>query len=329
MVSGRDRDPGYNKKKVTKPVARKPAASAPTPIPPKKVEPEPTPVQTPKVVAPVDPVKDIPKLEPIVAPAPVEKKPEPKKENTESKPVVPAAAAAAAAAPSPKKKHNPHKTSKKSKLLGILIAILLLVGLFAIGYMVISSIMEKEAIEKLVDSFTNAGIKSTEPNSTDAINDNEESIEGQEGNSQEGAIGQEVESEENSENGDETELSNENSMESEMKEAKEVYSNKSLSEQEKEAIKTKIIRKKGEFELPSWIIAYSANSKKPLANTNYSTLEALGYDAGIYWIPKYFHGGSKMYKVYVGPYKSAQEAESMLSAIKNLQPDAYVLKIEE
>lgn len=331
MVSGRDRDPGYNKKKVTKPVARKPVASAPTPIPPKKVEPEPTPpstpspVETPKVVAPVDPVKDIPKPEPIVAPAPVEKKPEPKKENTESKPV----AAAAAAAPPPAKKHNPHKTSKKSKLLGILIAILLLVGLFAIGYMVISSIMEKEAIEKLDDSFTNDGIKSTGPNSTDAINDNEESIEGSEDTPQDGAIGQEVDSEENSENEDETELSNENSMESEMKEAEEEFSNKSSSEQEKEAIKTKIIRKKGEFELPSWIIAFSANSKKPLANTNYSTLEALGYDAGIYWIPKYFPGGSQMYKVYVGPYKSAQEAESMLPAIKNLQPDAYVLKIEE
>jgi hypothetical protein len=326
MVSGRDKDPGYNKKKVTKPVARKPTASAPTPIPPKKVEPEPTPTpaQTTKVVAPVVPEKDIPKPEPVIAPAPIDKKPEHKKENTESKPVV-----TATAAPPPEKKHNPHKTSKKSKLLGILIAILLLVGLFAIGYMVISSIMEKEAIEKLDDSFTNDGIKSTRPNSTDAINDNKESIEGQESNSQDGAIGQEVESEENSENGDETELSNENSMESEMKEAKEEYSNKSSSEQEKEAIKTKIIRKKGEFEIPSWIIAFSANTKKPLANTNYSTLEALGYDAGIYWIPKYFPGGSEMYKVYVGPYKSAQEAESMLPAIKNLQPDAYVLKIEE
>ncbi len=332
MVSGRDRDPGYNKNKVTKPVARKPAAVASAPIPPQKVEPKPepiptpTPVETPKVVAPVVSVKDIPKPEPIVAPVPVEKKPEPKKENTESEPVLPPVATPAVP---PAKKDNPHKTSKKSKLLGILIAILLLVGLFAIGYMVISSIMEKEAIEKLDDSFTNDGIKSTGPNSTDAINDDEESIESSEGNPEDGAIGQDVESGENDLTGDETELSNENSMESEMEEAKEEFSNKSSSEQEKEAIKTKIIRKKGEFELPSWIIAFSANSKKPLANTNYSTLEALGYDAGIYWIPKYFPGGSEMYKVYVGPYKSAREAESMLPAIKNLQPDAYVLKIEE
>jgi len=332
MVSGRDRDPGYNKKKVTKPVARKPTAAAPAPIPLQKVEPKPeptpapAPVETPKVVAPVVPVKDIPKPEPIVAPVPIEKKPEPKKENTESEPVLPPVAAPVVP---PAKKDNPHKTSKKSKLLGILIAILLLVGLFAIGYMVISSIMEKEAIEKLDDSFTNDGIKSTGPNSTDAINDDEESIESSEGNPEDGAIGQDLESGENDLTGDETELSNENSMESEMEEAKEEFSNKSSSEQEKEAIKTKIIRKKGEFELPSWIIAFSANSKKPLANTNYSTLEALGYDAGIYWIPKYFPGGSEMYKVYVGPYKSAREAESMLPAIKNLQPDAYVLKIEE
>ena len=59
---------------------------------------------------------------------------------------------------------------------------------------------------------------------------------------------------------------------------------------------------------------------------NYSALEALGYDAGIYWIPKYFTGGRELFKVYVGPYKTPEEAQAILPAIKKLQPDAYVMK---
>ncbi len=329
MVSGRDRDPGYNKKKVTKPLEQTPVTDKTTPTPPEKLEQEPTSTpnaaETTMVSAPILPVKDIPKQEPITVPPLVEKKPEPRQENTKSTPpphrppIVP-----------PVKKHNPQKTSRKSKLLGIIIAVLILIGLITLGYTIISSIMEKEATEKPDDSFKNDGLKSNGSNSTDALYDNE-SIEGEEVAPQAGAIGDDLESIGNTgtDNSKETELSTENSMESEMKEAREGFSDKSSSDQEKEAIKTKIIRKKGEFEIPSWIIAFSANSKKPLANTNYSTLEALGYDAGIYWIPKYFPGGSEMYKVYVGPYKSAKEAESMLPAIKNLQRDAYVLKIEE
>mgnify|MGYP001035817961 FL=1 len=333
MVSGRDRDPGYNKKKITKPAAKKPIAAKPAPT--KKVEPESKPAaapapanaETPKVVTPVTSEKNIPNSAPESTSKPLEKETEIKEEKTERKPVSPPV--------TPKtKKHNPHKTSKKSKLIGILIAIFFLIGIIAIGYTVVTSIMEKESIEKLDDSFTDDGPKSTGPKTTNAISGDETSDEESESTAeapQEGAIGQELESEGNNktESSKETELSKDNNMESEMEEAKEEYSGKSSTDQEKEAIKTKIIRKKGEFELPSWIIAFSANSKKPLANTNYSTLEALGYDAGIYWIPKYFPGGSEMYKVYVGPYKSAQEAESMLPAIKNLQPDAYVMKIEE
>ncbi len=312
MVSGRDRDPAFRKKTTG---TKKPASTAPKPV--AKPAPTPSPKTEPTVQNTMD---DSSKSAAGVAgtsatmaskPSTVEK-PIPKNE-----PVIPS-------------NQNPHdgRTSTRSKIMGVIVALLFLIGLIALGYMVIQSIMEKEAIEKLDNSFSNDGVKALGPNSTDAItgdeNDNSTSSEG---TPHDGAIGEELQSEESSIS--ETELSTDNNMESEMNEAKATHSEKSETAQEKEAIKTKIIRKKGEFELPSWIIAFSANSKKPLANTNYSTLEALGYDAGIYWIPKYFPGGSEMYKVYVGPYKTAEEAQRMLPAIRNLQPDAYVLKIEE
>lgn len=327
MASGRDRDPGY-RKKTTKPVAKRPvAAKKPSAKPIKEeVQPAITPpadgtLKAEPVVVSESTKADQPKVTATEVTVKKEKIVETKSDKTDDTTTHPPVAP-------PTKEKNPHRTSKKSKLLGVIVALLFLLGLIALGYSVISSIMEKESIEKLDDSFVDDGVKSTGPNSTDAILDNEEETEVTSGeNPQDGAIGKDVGAD--VESSSETDLSNENSIESEMNEAKEEFSDKSSDEQEKEAIKTKIIRKKGEFELPSWIIAFSANSKKPLANTNYSTLEALGYDAGIYWIPKYFPGGSEMYKVYVGPYKSSEEAASMLPAIKNLQPDAYIMKIEE
>lgn len=94
-------------------------------------------------------------------------------------------------------------------------------------------------------------------------------------------------------------------------------------------VKAEIRRRKGDFIIPCWIVAYSANADKQTANINFSTLEALGYDAGQYFIPKYFKDGRQLHKVYVGPYKSLAEAEAILPKIQKLQPDAYVLKIDE
>ena len=86
MVSGRDRDPGYNKKKVTKPLEQTPVTDKTTPTPPEKLEQEPTSTpnaaETTMVSAPILSVKDIPKQEPITVPPLVEKKPEPRQENT-------------------------------------------------------------------------------------------------------------------------------------------------------------------------------------------------------------------------------------------------------
>jgi hypothetical protein len=100
-------------------------------------------------------------------------------------------------------------------------------------------------------------------------------------------------------------------------------------EVESTEVKAEIRRRKGDFIIPCWIVAYSANADKQTANVNFSTLEALGYDAGQYFIPKYFKDGRQLYKVYVGPYKSQAEAEVILPRIQELQPDAYVMKIDE
>jgi cell division septation protein DedD len=109
----------------------------------------------------------------------------------------------------------------------------------------------------------------------------------------------------------------------------EAVSVKTADAVETTEVKAEIRRRKGDFIIPCWIVAYSANADKQQANVNFSTLEALGYDAGQYFIPKYFKDGRQLYKVYVGPFKSLAEAEGVLPKIQKMQPDAYVLKIDE
>ncbi|MGB0403617.1 MAG: SPOR domain-containing protein [Salibacteraceae bacterium] len=307
-TSGRDRDPAFRKKATSKP------ASAPKKVVPvKKVEavtPETTPPPTPK------PTND-PLTSPVVEP---QRKIEPALE-TESK-------GAQKDTPTPivTNKKTGEKTSKKSKLIGILVAILFLIGIAALGYLVITNILGSEGKEK----------DNTEMSSS--IDENNSSEEGdaqagavEEGDSSEGNTSSDgINSEESNGEEDlrETTLSEDNSIEPAVENNNEGTSDKAQDENAKKALSS-AIKKKGDFEIPCWIVAFSANNKKPLANMNYSALEALGYDAGIYWIPKYFPGGNEMYKVYVGPYKSPEEAQAILPQIRNLQPDAYIMKIDE
>jgi len=80
--------------------------------------------------------------------------------------------------------------------------------------------------------------------------------------------------------------------------------------------------------VPSFIIAYSANADKIQANRNFSHLESLGFESGIYWIPDFFSAGKPLYKVYVGPFTTRSDAETRLIAVRKLQADAYIMKVE-
>lgn len=313
-TSGRDRDPAFRKKAAatSKPTSA-PKKVVPTPNPDAKPS---TPSDAPTPTAAASERKDS-LTSPVVEP---QRKIEPAletetKDTKKTKPI-----------PVESKKKSTENTSKKSKLVGILVAILFLIGIAALGYLVITNILGKE---------------NQENNNTEmmAPSDNGESMEEgdaqadavEEGNLDEGNDASSTTAEEESNDGEnlrETTLSEENSIEPDMESNEGSTSDETQDKNAKKALSS-AIKKKGDFEIPCWIVAFSANNKKPLANMNYSALEALGYDAGIYWIPKYFPGGNEMYKVYVGPYKSPEEAQAILPQIRNLQPDAYVMKIDE
>lgn len=308
MVSGRDRDPAFRKRRPSS-TSHVPKTEESTPKPTEPKQPDVKEDKIPNPQPTVSSKKDTPAetlTTPVIEP---QKKIEPPIDTK----------------PSKKREEATARTSKKSKLVGLILAIIFLIGLGFLGYYIITSILAKEegrkpAIEQTA-VFEEEAAEEGEAHGG-AVSIDDENPENSIGSGNEETTNQEGESMR------ETTLTNENSIENEVKEEETTSGNESFEKNEKKALST-VIRKKGDFEIPCWIVAFSANDKKPLANMNYSALEALGYDAGIYWIPKYFPGGSEMYKVYVGPYKSPEEAQAILPQIKNLQPDAYVMKIDE
>jgi hypothetical protein len=306
MASGRDRDPAFRKRRpASSSNVRKKEDTSQKSAEQSKTEDKPEKIAAPKASeTPKPEIKEETLTTPVVEP---QKKIEPPIDTK----------------PSKKREEASARTSKKSKLVGLVLAVIFLIGLGFLGYYIITSILAKEEGDK--PAVENTAV--FEEESTD------------EGEAQGGAVSMEdTETEENSDSDKgsdnegeamrETTLTEDNSIENEVKEEETASGTEGSEKNEKKAL-SNVIRKKGDFEIPCWIVAFSANDKKPLANMNYSALEALGYDAGIYWIPKYFPGGSEMYKVYVGPYKSPEEAQAILPQIKNLQPDAYVMKIDE
>ncbi|UTW64590.1 SPOR domain-containing protein [bacterium SCSIO 12741] len=304
--SGRDRDPAFRRRRAT---------SASTPRKPRTTAPKKEPAAEKPASAPKEPTPSKTQAPPPPAP-PTASAPKPAEKPAENAP----------------KKKSPDATSKKSKLIGIIVSLIVATILVLGGFYAVQYILKTEAMNMKGHAATmNEGHEDSAMHDAENANENSE---GSEESGEEMTLmedGEETE-EASSESGNhldaDTELSEENSIETEMKEVEEKQPDETKENQEREALKTRIIRKKGQFEIPCWIIAFSANSKKPLANVNYSELEALGYDAGIYWIPKYFENGKELYKVYVGPYKSPDEAESVLPAIRNMQSDAYIMKIE-
>jgi len=347
-TSGRDRDPAFRRKNTTSkpattPIKRPVKETSKAEETTKPITPTPAPIKpqnTPddSLTSPV--VEPRTKVQPALV---YEEDSKPQKEKVVVPPVTtknviktetPKKSASGTGNPPPPSKNPPSngssdKGSGRRKVLGVIMAIVFIVGMGLIGYFMVNNILEKERNK----SNTEVSESSSEENN-------------EEGTAHAGDVDMENSEESSTEEGGseaddgemrETTLNDENSLENEMNETSNEESsgeNSNLSqeenteEQEKQAL-SKVIRKKGDFEIPCWIVAFSANNKKPLANMNYSALEALGFDAGIYWIPKYFPDGKSMYKVYVGPYKTPGEAEAILPQIKNLQPDAYIMKIDE
>lgn len=78
-----------------------------------------------------------------------------------------------------------------------------------------------------------------------------------------------------------------------------------------------------------WVIGYKATPDEVLA---IKTVAELSYvdelPCGYYWIPDSRKNGQKMFKIYIGPYKTKEDAEAILPKIKEKMADAHVYSEE-
>lgn len=82
------------------------------------------------------------------------------------------------------------------------------------------------------------------------------------------------------------------------------------------------------FTTPAYIISYSANGEEKYARNNVLMLEGKGWPAGYFWIPDYMERGSKMFKVYVGPYQSESEALKVMREVAQINQKVYLMRMD-
>lgn len=81
---------------------------------------------------------------------------------------------------------------------------------------------------------------------------------------------------------------------------------------------------------PAFIISHSAYASEETARQiKEKLMKDNGLNANYFWIPDYVEGGKELYKVYIGPLDSWEEANDFLALIKDdLNTNAYVEKIK-
>lgn len=85
---------------------------------------------------------------------------------------------------------------------------------------------------------------------------------------------------------------------------------------------------KGKLPTPCWVISYASVSKEARAIKAVANLSMQNIRAGYYWIPDYQPQGAQLFKVYVGPFQSKDEAAEQLAAVKELVSEAFITKVE-
>lgn len=81
------------------------------------------------------------------------------------------------------------------------------------------------------------------------------------------------------------------------------------------------------LKLPCFVISHSAYSTEDQAQKIKSELAQKGFRSGYYYIPDFEKGGKPLYKVYVGPFDTRNDAEKLLASVKKEQKGAYVWEV--
>jgi hypothetical protein len=77
-----------------------------------------------------------------------------------------------------------------------------------------------------------------------------------------------------------------------------------------------------------YIIGCAAVKRQAAAEQLTQSLLASGLAAAYLYIPDYETGASPLYRVYVGPFTAAAEAEPELAKVRALMPNAYIFKMK-
>ncbi len=80
--------------------------------------------------------------------------------------------------------------------------------------------------------------------------------------------------------------------------------------------------------VPSFLGVCSAVAKENDAKKLSAALGDLGYPSGYLWIPDYDASGKKLFRVYIGPFKSKEATDGWLQEIKPIYPNAYFLLLK-
>lgn len=83
------------------------------------------------------------------------------------------------------------------------------------------------------------------------------------------------------------------------------------------------------LELPCYVISHSAYSTEQTAKQIKAKMTQKGFKVGYFYIPDLQPGGKPLFKVFVGPFTSRQDAEKILVSVKKENSAAYVTKLEK
>ncbi len=84
----------------------------------------------------------------------------------------------------------------------------------------------------------------------------------------------------------------------------------------------------GTLQTPCWVIVFASVAIENNAKNAIKRLAKEGLRAGYFWTPDLIPTGAELFKVYVGPYNSKEEAKKNILLVKDMENEAFVMHIK-
>jgi cell division protein FtsN len=97
---------------------------------------------------------------------------------------------------------------------------------------------------------------------------------------------------------------------------------------EKTEVKTEPAVDKWGLKRPCFVISAGNFSTEDKAKVEKAKLVKNGFKSGYFYIPDYQSDGQPLFKVYVGPFKTRDEADKLKASVKKVQPGAFTSEVK-